>query len=146
MDVKWILAVGLEAGFWIMLAGFLILRYRYGMEGVTRLFVIGVVVDTAGLLGLGVWDYLTTGNVSSYSLFIAALLVYALVWGKKDLKRLDAWMARKLTPPSAPSAPPFAGTPPRSTPTGRRGRAAASSAVPGSAGRRSASAAGPGRA
>ena len=145
MDVKWILAIGLEAGFWIMLAAFLILRYRYGMEGVTRLFVIGVVVDTAGLLGLGVWDYLSTGNVSSYTLFIAALLVYALVWGKKDLKRLDAWMARKLTPPSAPSAPPFRGTPTRSTPTGRRGCAAASSAAPGSAGRRSASGAGPGR-
>ena len=119
MDVKWILAIGLEAGFWIMLAAFLILRYRYGMEGVTRLFVIGVVVDTAGLLSLGVWDYLSTGNVSSYTLFIAALLVYALVWGKKDLKRLDAWMARKLTTASARSAPPARGTPTRSIPTGR---------------------------
>ena len=100
MDVKWILAIGLEAGFWIMLAAFLILRYRYGMEGVTRLFVIGAVVDTAGLLGLGVWDYVSTGHVSSYTLFVAALLIYALVWGKKDLKRLDAWMARKLAPRS----------------------------------------------
>jgi hypothetical protein len=136
MDVKWILAIGLEAGFWIMLAAFLILRYRYGMEGVTRLFVIGVVVDTAGLLGLGVWDYLSTGNVSTYTLFIAALLVYALVWGKKDLKRLDAWMARKLAPASARSAPPARGTPPRSIPTGRRECAAASAGAPGSAGRR----------
>ncbi len=98
MDVKWILAIGLEAGFWLMLAAFLVLRYRYGMEGVTRLFVIGAVLDTAGLLGLGVWDYLATGTVSSYTLFVTALLIYALVWGKKDLRRLDAWMARKLAP------------------------------------------------
>ena len=98
MDVKWILAIGLEAGFWLMLAGFLVLRYRYGMEGVTRLFVIGAVLDTAGILGLGVWDYLDSGHVSSYTLFVSALLVYALVWGKKDLGRLDAWMARKLAP------------------------------------------------
>jgi hypothetical protein len=98
MDLKWILALGLEAGFWLMLAGFLLLRYRYGMESVTRLFVIGVVVDTLGLLALGVWDYASTGNVSSYTLFIFALLVYALVWGKKDLRRLDAWMAARFTP------------------------------------------------
>jgi hypothetical protein len=98
MDVKWILAIGLEAGFWLMLVAFLVLRYRYEMESVTRLFVVGAVLDTAGLLGLGVWDYLATGNVSSYTLFVTALLIYALVWGKKDLRRLDAWMARKLAP------------------------------------------------
>ncbi len=103
MDVKWILAIGLEAGFWLMLAAFLILRYRWGMEGVTRLFVIGVVLDTVGLIGLGVWDFASTGHVSSYTLFIAGLLVYALVWGKKDLRRLDAWMASKLAPRRSPA-------------------------------------------
>ena len=48
MDVKWILAIALEAGFWMMLAAFLVLRYRYGIEGITRLFVIGAVLDTLG--------------------------------------------------------------------------------------------------
>jgi hypothetical protein len=98
MELKWILAIALEAGFWIMLAGFLVLRYRYGMEGVTRLFVIGVVLDTAGILALGVWDFASTGRVNGYTLFIAGLLLYALTCGKKDLARLDAWMARKLSP------------------------------------------------
>jgi hypothetical protein len=97
VELKWILAIALEAGFWIMLAAFLVLRYRYGMERVTRLFVIGVVLDTAGLLGLGVWDFATTGNVNAYTLFIAGLLVYALTLGKRDLARLDGWMSRKLT-------------------------------------------------
>jgi hypothetical protein len=98
MELKWILAIGLEAAFWIMLAAFLVLRYRYGMEGITRLFVIGVVIDTAGLVGLGVWDFATTGRVSAYTIFIGALLLYALTAGKKDMKRLDAWMARRLAP------------------------------------------------
>jgi hypothetical protein len=98
MELKWILAIALEAGFWIMLAAFLILRYRYRMEGVTRLFVIGVVLDTLGILALGVWDFAATGEVSGYTLFIAALLGYALTWGKKDMRRLDAWMARKVRP------------------------------------------------
>jgi hypothetical protein len=42
--------------------------------------------------------------VSAYTLFIAALLAYALTWGKKDLRRLDAWMARKVRPRRRPTA------------------------------------------
>jgi hypothetical protein len=98
MEIKWILAIALEAGFWIMLAAFLVLRYRYGMESVTRLFVIGVVLDTAGLVALAVWDFAANGNVSTYTIFIGAILVYALTAGKRDMKRLDAWMERKLSP------------------------------------------------
>jgi hypothetical protein len=32
MELKWILAIAFEAGFWLMLAAFLVLRYRYGMR------------------------------------------------------------------------------------------------------------------
>jgi hypothetical protein len=105
MELKWILAIGLEAAFWIMLAAFLVLRYRYGMEGVTRLFVIGTVIDTAGLVALGVWDFAATGGVNGYTLFIAGLLLYALTWGKKDLKRLDAWIAQRARPAAGRPCP-----------------------------------------
>lgn len=90
------LAIGLEAGFWTMLAAFLLIRYRFGVESITRWFVIGVVIDTAGIAALGVWDYAATGQVSTYTMFIVALLAYGLIWGKQDLRRLDAWMARKV--------------------------------------------------
>jgi hypothetical protein len=98
MELKWILAIGFEVAFWAMLAAFLVLRYRYGMEGITRVFVIGVVLDTAGILALGIWDFAETGTVSSYTLLIVALIVYSLTFGKKDMRRLDRWMARKLRP------------------------------------------------
>jgi hypothetical protein len=68
MELKWILAIGLEAAFWLMLAAFLVLRYRFGIEGVTRLFVIGVVLDTAGIVALGAWDFVQTGRVSGYTI------------------------------------------------------------------------------
>jgi len=97
MELKWILAVALEAAFWLMLAAFLTLRYRYGM-GVTRVFVIGVVLDTAGILALGVWDYAETGKVSIYTGFIAGLVVYSLTFGKEHLRRLDRWMAANVRP------------------------------------------------
>jgi hypothetical protein len=98
MELKWALAIGFEAAFWLMLAAFLVLRYRFGLEGVTRLFVIGVVLDTAGIVGLGVWDLVATGAVSGYSLFIAALIGYSLTYGKKDMRKLDRWMAETLRP------------------------------------------------
>jgi hypothetical protein len=96
MELKWALAIGLEAAFWTMLVAFLILRYRYEVEGITRLFVIGVVLDTAGIIALGVWDFATTGAVSTYTIFIAALIVYSLTSGREHFERLDAFMSRRI--------------------------------------------------
>jgi hypothetical protein len=98
MELKWILAIGFEVAFWLMLAGFLVLRYRYRVEGITRIFVAGVLIDTAGILALGVWDFAETGEVSVYTAFIAALLAYSLTVGKEHLRRLDSWMAANLRP------------------------------------------------
>ena len=104
MELKWILAIGFEAAFWLMLAGFLVLRYRYRIEGITRIFVAGVLVDTAGILGLGIWDFAETGQVSIYTAFIVALLAYSLTVGKEHLRRLDRWMAANLRPSRRVSA------------------------------------------
>ena len=98
MELKWALAIGFEAAFWLMLAGFLVLRYRYRVESITRIFLAGVLVDTAGILALGVWDFAETGEVSVYTAFIAALLAYSLTVGKEHLRRLDRWMAANLRP------------------------------------------------
>ena len=98
MELKWILAIGFEAAFWLMLAAFMVLRYRYRVDGITRLFVAGVVLDTLGILALGVWDYAETGRVSGYTLLIVALIGYSLTFGKRDMRRLDRWMAAKLRP------------------------------------------------
>jgi hypothetical protein len=98
MELKWALAIGFEAAFWLMLAAFLVLRYRFGFERITRAFVIGVVLDTAGIVALGVWDFAETGRVSGYTLFIVALLAYSFTYGKKDMRRLDRWMAERLRP------------------------------------------------
>jgi hypothetical protein len=104
MELKWALAVGFELAFWLMLAAFLVLRYRYRVEGVTRLFAIGVVLDTAGILALGIWDFAATGKVSVYTAFIVALIVYSLTAGKEHLRRLDRGMAARLRPSGRVSA------------------------------------------
>jgi hypothetical protein len=98
MELKWALAIGFELAFWLMLAGFLVLRYRYRVESVTRPFIAGVMVDTAGILALGVWDFTETGKLSIYTAFIAALAVYSLTVGREHLRRIDRWMAANLRP------------------------------------------------
>jgi hypothetical protein len=98
MELKWILAIGFEAAFWLMLAAFLVLRYRYEVEGITRVFAVGVVLDTLGIIGLGAWDFFENDRVSSYTLFIVAIIVYSLTAGRDDLRRLDRWMARRIRP------------------------------------------------
>jgi hypothetical protein len=81
-----------------MLATFLVLRYRYRMEGITRAFAIGAVLDTAAIVALGVWDYVETGRVSSYTIFVAAIVIYGLTAGRNDLRRVDHWMAQRVRP------------------------------------------------
>ncbi|HEY7454562.1 MAG TPA: hypothetical protein VH683_08355 [Thermoleophilaceae bacterium] len=98
MEIKWALAITFELAFWVMLAGFLVLRYRYRVEGVTRVFIVGALIDTAAILALGVWDLAETGKLSVYTAFIAALLVYSVTAGKAHLRRLDRWMAATLRP------------------------------------------------
>jgi succinate-acetate transporter protein len=98
MELKWALAIGFEAAFWLMLAAFLVLRYRYEVEGITRVFAVGVVLDTLGILTLGVWDYLESDTVSSYTVFIVAIILYSLTAGRDDLRKLDRWVARRIRP------------------------------------------------
>jgi hypothetical protein len=47
---------------------------------------------------VGAWDFVQTGRVSGYTIFIAALIGYSLTYGKKDMRRLDSWMAANLRP------------------------------------------------
>src|SRR4029450_11113147 len=98
MELKWALAIGFEAAFWLMLATFLVLRYRYEVEGITRVFAVGVVLDTLGIVALGVWDYLESDTVSSYTLFIVAIIVYSRTAGRDDRRNPDRRWALPMRP------------------------------------------------
>jgi hypothetical protein len=98
MELKWILAVGAEATFWTLLLAFLVLRYRYGLDRASIAVLVAILLDHVVILGLGVWDFAQTGRVSAYSVAIVALLVYALTYGKCDVKRIDAWARRRVSP------------------------------------------------
>ena len=114
MELKWILVIVFEAAFWLMLATFLVLRYRYEVEGITRLFVIGVVIDTAGILALGVWDFADTGHVSTYTIFdrrAARLRADQRQAPLREARRLDGGAHQAARHQPAVPGPPLNGPP-----------------------------------
>ena len=96
LDHKWVFLVGAEASFWVLSGIFLVLRYWLGLDRVSFVFLALIVLDNLFILGLGVLDFLRTGEFAVYQIAIAAVLVYGVTFGKKDFKRLDAYLKRKV--------------------------------------------------
>lgn len=94
--LRWVLLIGTEIVFWGGLVAFFVLRYAFDRPDLSR-YVIGfVIAEHVALLTFGVVDYLRTGRWESYQTIIVVILVYMLVWGRKDLGKLDAWIARRV--------------------------------------------------
>ena len=96
MEYKWALLVGAEASFWLLSGVFLVLRYWAGLDRLSVVFLVLIVADNLVILGLGVLDYLYTGEFATYQFAIAAVLLYGVTLGKRDFKRLDAYLKRKI--------------------------------------------------
>ena len=97
MDHKWVLLVGAETSFWLLSVVFLVLRYWAGFDRASIVFLILIVVDNLVILGLGFLDYLHTGRFAAYQITIVIVLLYGVTFGKRDFKRLDTYLKRKLT-------------------------------------------------
>jgi hypothetical protein len=82
--------------FWTGLITFFALRYGLKRPDLGRLVLIFVIAEHIALLVFGVYDLLATGSWSVYQGVIVGILGYMLIWGKKDLHRLDGWVARRM--------------------------------------------------
>jgi hypothetical protein len=97
MELKWILLIAMETLAWILTAGFVVLRYWFRQERASMVALVAMIVDTFGILVLGVVDWLQTGRFSAYQIVVAALLVYALTLGREDARRLDRWLGARVS-------------------------------------------------
>lgn len=96
--LRWVLLIGTEIIFWCGLVAFFVLRYAFNRPDLSR-YVIGfVIVEHVALLTFGIVDYLLTNRWDTYQTIIAFILIYMLIWGKKDIRKLDAWIAHKVVP------------------------------------------------
>jgi hypothetical protein len=94
--LRWVLLLGTEVIFWTGLVAFFALRYGLKRPDLSRLVLVFVIGEHVALLVFGIVDFLRTGTWSVYQSIIAGILVYALIWGRKDLTRLDRWVARRV--------------------------------------------------
>jgi hypothetical protein len=97
MDYKWLLLLGAETSFWLLSVVFLVLRYWAGFDRASIVFLVLIVLDNLVILGLGIMDYLLTGEFETYQITIVIVLLYGVTFGKRDFKRLDAYLKRKIT-------------------------------------------------
>jgi hypothetical protein len=99
MDVdtlRWVLLGVTELIFWTGLIAFFALRYGLKRPDLSRLVLVFVIAEHVALLVFGVVDFLRTGTWGVYQSIIAGILTYMLIWGKRDLDRLDGWVARRV--------------------------------------------------
>lgn len=96
LENKWGFLIGAEVSFWVLSVVFLVLRYWFGSDRGSLVLLALIVIDNLFILALGVLDYLSTGVFAAYQLVIAAVLIYGLTFGKGDMKRLDAYLKKRV--------------------------------------------------
>jgi hypothetical protein len=94
--LRWALLAGTEVIFWSGLITFFALRYWLNRPDLSRMVLIFVITEHLALLAFGIFDFLRTGTWGIYQSMIAGILGYMLLWGRKDLTRLDGWVARRV--------------------------------------------------
>ncbi|EEL85343.1 Integral membrane protein [Bacillus cereus AH1272] len=59
-------------------------------------FIMGIVllINEVFILTLGVVDYYQTGKFSNFQIITVIILLYAVFYGKKDLKKLDIYVQK----------------------------------------------------
>jgi hypothetical protein len=96
VSLRWVLLIATEVIFWTGLIAFFALRYGLKRPDLSRLVIVFVVAEHVALLLYGIVDFLITGRWDTYQSIIAGILGYMLIFGRKDLIRLDGWVARRV--------------------------------------------------
>lgn len=96
VEYRWEFLIAAEIVFWCSVTSFFILRYMFQLKKAS--FIAGTVLllNEIFILALGVVDYLETGEFSQFQMIIVIILLYAIFYGKKDLRKLDFFVQKKV--------------------------------------------------
>lgn len=96
IEYRWLFLIGAEIVFWVSAISFFLLRYGFRLRKSS--FVAGIVLllNEVFILTLGVIDYYETGKFSNFQIIVVLILLYAIFYGKKDLKKLDIRVQRMV--------------------------------------------------
>lgn len=96
LQYKWLFLIVGEVIFWVSLIGFFLLRYLFSLEKLSIYFIFLWLFSDVWLLALGVFDYKHTGTFDTFQVIIVIFLIYALTFGRSDLKKLDLFIQRTV--------------------------------------------------
>ncbi|MDL4841226.1 hypothetical protein [Aquibacillus rhizosphaerae] len=96
LQYKWVFFITGEIVFWLTIIGFLIARYLFNIEKWSKYFIVIWLLSDVGLLFIGILDYRNTGRFDTFQVIITVFLIYAFTFGKKDFKKLDRLIKRKI--------------------------------------------------
>jgi hypothetical protein len=107
---KWMFLILAEVIFWISIITFLVLRYWFGKKTLSFVFFLLFIINDLWIASLGFFDYLQTGQFSSYQVVIVVVFLYAITYGKSYFKKLDyyiqIYVAKWKGEPAPAIAPP----------------------------------------
>lgn len=96
LEYRWLILAALEALAWASTFLMFYARYRLGSDIWFRIGVaLTVLTGVLPQIGMGIINYLGTGEIDLFTAAIAALIIYGATAGKRDIRRLDAWMQNK---------------------------------------------------
>ncbi|MBS4208015.1 hypothetical protein [Bacillus sp. FJAT-50079] len=96
LDHKWLFFIMGEVLFWGSIIGFISLRYLFRLESLSKYFILIWIFSDLWLFTIGVLDYRRTGEFATFQIIIIIFLLYALTFGRSDMKKLDRWMKRTI--------------------------------------------------
>lgn len=95
LQYKWAFFIGGEAIFWGSIVCFLLLRYVWNYRKLSKLFILLFLLSDLWMAAIGYLDYRRTGQFETFQWVILIFLAYALFFGRSDLRKLDAFIAKK---------------------------------------------------
>ncbi|WP_214484287.1 hypothetical protein [Bacillus sp. SM2101] len=96
LEHKWIFLIIAEIFFWVFMISFLTVRYWFGLKKLSMLLFLIFIINDLWIAAMGFFDYLKTGDFTSYQIIILVIIVYALTYGKADAQKLDTIIQQKV--------------------------------------------------
>ncbi|MED1865738.1 hypothetical protein P4V41_19955 [Fictibacillus nanhaiensis] len=115
LEHKWVFLILAETVFWISTLSFLVVRYWFNLKKLSTAFFILFLINDLWIAAMGYFDYLRTGEFSSYQIIILVVIAYAFLYGKSDFQKIDRFIQRKvakmreLPEPDLPASTPLYG-------------------------------------
>jgi len=109
VEHRWAFLISAEVLFWLLVVAVLVLRYWYRLNKASLITLIILILNDLWIIALGIIDYRQTGQLSIFQFVVAGVILYAVIFGKKDIRRLDAYISRKVAGWKGESVPELAG-------------------------------------